>query len=70
MNELEESLKCDETLSCTCNVSIFILFYSWHVLVESATQKKNYFSLKKKKQTKNQCGILTACRVDTLCVTA
>lgn len=41
MNELEESLKCDEMLSCTCNVSIFILFYSWNVLVEIATQKKN-----------------------------
>lgn len=52
MNELEESLKCDETLSCTCNVSIFILFYSWHVLVESATQKKIIFHLKKKNKLK------------------
>lgn len=45
MNQ-KRSMKCEETLQCTQNSSIFTLFYSRHVLVESVTQIKLRFSLK------------------------
>lgn len=46
----KRSIKFDEAISHTQNISIFILFYSCHVLVQSATQKESsYFHLKQQK---------------------
>lgn len=45
MNQ-KRSMKCDETVSRSQNISIFILFYSWHVFILSATESFR-FSFKK-----------------------